>query len=316
VETYKARLVIDGSRQVWGENYYESSSPVIELGHFRTLLAFAKQNGYSVWQADVTTAYLYAPLDEPVYVRPPPTWENKTSIDNPVWLLKKSVYGLKQSGRNWHKFLVSHLKRLGFVASTVDSCIHIHKDIATHTLVDMIIGFHVDDLLILAKSQDIVDELVMRLSKIFALKIKGVGHILGLEVTQSSAHLSISIEPYISKIIETYGLTQSNPVSTPGAPNSYLLPSVEPISQQDGELRRTYMELVGSLMYASTAARPDIAQQVSELGRHMSNPNQEHLNAAKRVVKYLKGTRALALTYYTCDSSVLRRCGFCIRYNR
>ncbi len=65
------------------------------------------------------------------------------------------------------------------------------------------------------------------------------------------------------------------------------------------------MELVGSLMYASTAGRPDIAQMVSELGRHMANPNQEHMNAAKRVLKYLKGTKALRLTYYSSDSSIL-----------
>jgi hypothetical protein len=145
----------------------------------------------------------------------------------------------------------------------------------------------------------------MRLNKVFALKVKEVGHVLGLEVSHSATQLSINIEPYITKLIDQYGLTNSNPVSTPGAPNVYMLPSVEPMSQQVSELRRTYMELVGSLMYASTAARPDIAQQVSELGRHMSNPNKEHLNAAMRVLRYLKGTKSLSLNYYSCDSSIL-----------
>ena len=59
----------------------------------------------------------------------------------------------------------------------------------------------------------------------------------------------------------------------------------------------TYQRLVGKLMYLACGTRPDIAFAVGRLSRHNAEPRQSHLRAAKRVVRYLKGTMQLGLVY-------------------
>ena len=65
----------------------------------------------------------------------------------------------------------------------------------------------------------------------------------------------------------------------------------------DDERRQLYMEIVGSLMYLGYMSRPDIAYACSQLGGVLQNPGEAHLTAAKRVIRYLIGTRELGLLY-------------------
>ena len=72
---------------------------------------------------DVKSAYLHAPIECDIYISQPHGYE-ATNKDGTtlVWKLKKSLYGLKQSGRNWHNDLDDDLKELNFVQSNVDPC--------------------------------------------------------------------------------------------------------------------------------------------------------------------------------------------------
>uniref|UniRef100_A0A2N9IKQ7 Integrase catalytic domain-containing protein n=1 Tax=Fagus sylvatica TaxID=28930 RepID=A0A2N9IKQ7_FAGSY len=67
-----------------------------------------------------------------------------------------------------------------------------------------------------------------------------------------------------------------------------------------------YASVVGSLMYAQTCTRPDISFAVGMLGRYQSNPRMEHWKAAKKVLRYLKGTRHYMLTTWNCRHSIAR----------
>ncbi|XP_058005362.1 secreted RxLR effector protein 161-like [Hevea brasiliensis] len=76
--------------------------------------------------------------------------------------------------------------------------------------------------------------------------------------------------------------------------------------QDDKE--RTEMEkipnssAVGSLMYAQVCTRPDITFAISALSRYLSNPGWSHWKAAKKVMRYLKGTKNYMLTYKRFDN--------------
>ncbi|GFY33649.1 copia protein [Trichonephila clavipes] len=98
---YKARLVAAGFNQIKNIDYSESYSPVVNIGSFRLLIALAAKLKLNVNFFDVKTAYLYGDLEETVYVLPPPGYE-KLIGDDKVCKLKKSIYGLPQSGRNWY----------------------------------------------------------------------------------------------------------------------------------------------------------------------------------------------------------------------
>ena len=68
----------------------------------------------------------------------------------------------------------------------------------------------------------------------------------------------------------------------------------------------TYQSLVGSLLYAAIATRPDISQAVGAVSKFCSSPSESHLTAAKRIFRYLKGTADLALTYHkSSDGSLI-----------
>ena len=80
-------------------------------------------------------------------------------------------------------------------------------------------------------------------------------------------------------------------------PNIQLQPS-------EGEAQdksNNFASLIGSLMYLAVATRPDIAYAVFRLGSYMANPSMSHWAAAKRVLRYLSGTRSYGITYHASE---------------
>ena len=88
-----------------------------------------------------------------------------------VFKLNKSLYGLKQSGRNWKNLLCSYLCDIGFTQSNVDPCIYTKSESGNLTIVLV----WVDDLIILCSSQDVVKKIKNKLCLEF--KMKGLGEI-------------------------------------------------------------------------------------------------------------------------------------------
>ena len=97
--------------------------------------------------------------------------------------------------------------------------------------------------------------------------------------------------------LEKYRQTEAKPVSTPADLNVKL-------QKEDGFSRpvdaTSYQSMVGSLLYAAIATRPDIAQAVGVVSKFCANPTQNHLTAAKRILRYLKATAYLGLSYKKC----------------
>ena len=103
----KSRLVVQGFSQREGIDYDETFAPVAKVTTFRLMLALAKVLELEIHQLDVDSAFLYADLDEDVYVKPPPGMDVKQGY---CLKLLKSLYGLKQAPRNWNKNIVDYIK--------------------------------------------------------------------------------------------------------------------------------------------------------------------------------------------------------------
>ena len=121
---HKARYVAKGYAQVAGVDYNETFSPTAKMTTIRILMQYAADHGLPVHQLDVKTAYLNAPIDCEVYLEQPPGYTKQSKHALLVWKLKKSLYGLKQSGRNWNILLDHFFKQHGFSRSNVDACLY------------------------------------------------------------------------------------------------------------------------------------------------------------------------------------------------
>ena len=122
---YKARYVAKGYSQIQGVDYDETYSPTTRFTSIRALLQKAANEGLHLHQMDVKVAYLNAPIDKEIYVQQPPGYEQTDSTGSKLSChLKKSLYGLKQSGKNWHATLTDFLKSKGFIPNTNDPCVY------------------------------------------------------------------------------------------------------------------------------------------------------------------------------------------------
>ena len=123
-EWQKACFVAKGYLQIY-KDYRETFTPTTNMASIRLLLQKAVQYDLLIHHMDVKCAYLNASLDYEIYVEPPEGFKDKNG--NYVWKLKKSLYGLKQSGQTWNKTFHTYLTTQNFVQSSVDPCIYIQN---------------------------------------------------------------------------------------------------------------------------------------------------------------------------------------------
>ncbi|GJU11046.1 putative ribonuclease H-like domain-containing protein [Tanacetum coccineum] len=109
----KARLVAQGFRQEEGIDYDEVFAPVAKIEAIRLFLAFASYMGFTVYQMDVKSAFLYGTIEEEVYVHQPPGFVDPAH-PNKVYKVIKALYGLHQAPRAWYETLSSFLMENGF----------------------------------------------------------------------------------------------------------------------------------------------------------------------------------------------------------
>lgn len=113
-----------------------------------------------------------------------------------------------------------------------------------------------------------------------------VRHFLNMEIHREENAYTIRLQNYIRKLLEDHGMSEAKPAKAPMDSN-YV--KAEDNSELLQDLSK-YRSAVGSLLYLSVVARPDIANSVALLGRKFAAPTEQDWVAAKRVMRYLKGT--------------------------
>jgi hypothetical protein len=302
---YKARFVAQGFSQVPGQDYLETYAPVAKLSSIRTVLSIAAAKGLVLRQADVVTAFLQSPVTEEIYVKQPEGYEQYgPNGEELVCRLHKSLYGLKQSPRNWHHVFDKWLKEYGLKPCDADPCVYVLIYPSGEML---ILTVYVDDVVVAGGNPEIVERFLRAMAGKFDIKDLGqLKWLLGMDVkitelaaAEKSKKRAIEIEihqtAYIDRVAEHYGMAKCKSASTPA---EGILPRYD-----HGKPDSEYRSLVGSLMYAAMVTRPDIAYAVQALARHLNAPGPEHWVAAKRVLRYLRGTRDLGIKYGPDGSS-------------
>jgi hypothetical protein len=301
ITRYKARYVARGFSQVQGRDYEETYSPTVRYTTIRTILALAAQRGMSLHQMDIKTAYLNAKVDEDIYLEQPVGFEQKgKNGEELVCKLDKSLYGLKQSGRNWHNELKSFLITRGFKQAEYDSCLFTKKN--QNGKMDFILVW-VDDLILCSDSETFAIEFKKAIETRYKISEFSELHwFLGMNIAvdRQKNEIRINQKKYINNILEKHGMEDCKPVSTPAIENTKLTKQDCPRegSVEQNEMRKMdYRGIVGSLNYLAQSTRPDIAFVAHRLSCFVNNPSKIHYVAAKRVLRYLKGTKDVELIY-------------------
>ena len=144
------------------------------------MVQIAAQENLTMHQMDVKSAFLHADLEEEIFMQPPKGYEQYSPNGKMfVWKLRKSLYGLKQSGRNWFRLLESFLLDDCSFQNNIDPCTFILRTDADEK---MIILVWVDDLIMVSSSQELLNCIKEQLKKRFEMKDLGeVIHFLGIE---------------------------------------------------------------------------------------------------------------------------------------
>jgi len=288
---YKTRLVAKGYSQVQGVDFNEVFSPVVKHTSIRVLLSLVAIKDLELEQLDVKIAFLHGDLEEQIYMKQPEGFE-VVGKENHVCLLKKSLYGLKQSPRQWYKKFDSFMVSINFSRSNYDSCVYFKK-LSSGEFIYLLL--YVDDMLIAASNMEEIVRLKEQLGSAFEMKDLGAAkRILGMEISRDRPNrkLFLSQKEFAGKVIRRFGMEKAKIVSTPLATHFKLSAAMSPKSEHEKKYMENvpYSSAVGSLMYLMVCTRPDIAQAVSVVSRYLACPGKGHWEAVKWIFRYLKGT--------------------------
>ncbi|KAG8474589.1 hypothetical protein CXB51_031229 [Gossypium anomalum] len=276
---YKARLVAKGYSQVPGVDFTDVFSPVVKHSSIRALLGIVAMHDLELEQLDVKTAFLHGELEEDIYMQQPEGFTVSEKEDY-VCLLKKSLYGLKQSPRQWYKRFDSFMTSHDFKRSSFDSCVYFKKN-NDGSFVYLLL--YVDDMLIAAKDKGEIRKVKAQLSEEFEMK------------------------DWDQQKNTWFNMRSAKPVSTPLAAHFRLSSALSPQSDDEIEYMShvPYSSAVGSLMYAMVCSRPDLSYAVSAVSRYMANPGKEHWKAVQWILRYLRGTTDVCLQFGRIEDGVI-----------
>ncbi len=286
---FKARIVPKGFQQVQGRDFDDTFAPVAAFSSILFMLKFALNENYLVHHADFDAAFLNTPISHELFMKQIPGFEE--GDHSMVYKLKKSIYGLKQSPRDWWLLLKASIGKLGWIQHTAEDCIFSRK-------IDDKLNFiiiYVDDLLIFAPNLTAITSIKTELSTLFRIKDLGEAkHVLGIKFIRNltantlSLNQSVLINRYFAKFGSKIKQTR--------------LPSLSPttsIRQDDSNKLFTQTEFftrIGALSHLAQRTRPDILAITGFLASRQHSFNSNDCNLLTRIFNYLKFTESLALT--------------------
>ncbi|CAI7918905.1 unnamed protein product [Closterium sp. NIES-53] len=295
VEREKARLVVKGFTRVYGDVYDKTFAPVGSYVTLRIFLSIAAVLNLNLMQLDMKNAFLQSKLDRVLYMSQPDYFNDGTGR---VCKLLKSLYGLKQSPLLWYLALKDVLVGAGWKMSHVDEALYfkVGKDgVACWVLV------YVDDLLAASSSTEMLKELKELLESAFELReISPVQKYLGLEIVRdrSARKLWLHQQGYADKLRRRFideeqtGRTPKTPVSV----DAYAELTFDDKEAQERQ-EEVYRQKVGSLQFAATTTRPDVAFACSKLGSGLTVRSDQHWREVDRCLTYLANMRDSALEF-------------------
>ena len=287
VYKWKARLNIHGAQQEHGVHYWDTYAPVLTWQTVRLFLILSLLLGWESCQLDFVMAYPQKPAKMPLYMRLPQGYQCRGMTQKTHALkLICNMYGQKQAGRVWNKYMDKGMKNIGFTPNKYDPCLYYRADI--------IFLVYIDDCIVIRPNAQAIDQVVTDLRSCpqqFTVNDQGdVGDFLGIQIKRQdigSVHLS---QPHlIDSIIKDLHLEpDSNHKNMHAVTSTLLHKDTDGLDMQPGFL---YRSVIGKLNFLEKSTRPDISVSVHQCARFSELPKKIHAEAVKRIGRYLLATR-------------------------
>ena len=249
-------------------------------------------------------AFLNGELEEEVYMMQP---KGFTSIDeSKVCKLHKSIYGLKQASQSWNKRFDKCIKTYGFVKNREEPCVY--KWANGSTVVFLVL--YVDDILLIGNDIPALRGIKVWLLSQFSMKDLGeASYILGMKIyrDRSKKLLGLSQSMYIETVLKRFSMENSKKGYLPIGHGITLSKKDCATTPEEREhmSRIPYASAVGSIMYAMTCTRPDVAHSLGVVSRYQSDPGEAHWKVVKIILLYLRNTKNQWLIYGEPDLKLI-----------
>jgi hypothetical protein len=294
VKKYKARLNIDGSRMRAGEHYDLTYAPVASWNSVRLLLALAAVHGWKTTQIDYVLAFPQAPVERDIYMEIPKGFDLKGAPRSEYVLkIHRNIYGQKQAGRVWNKYLVDKLVNVvGFKQSKVDECVF-YKGNVLYVL-------YTDDSILAGPDQNEIDAVIQQIkdAKLDVTVEGDVQDFLGVNIDRKEDGTIHFSQPHlVDKVLREMKMTKDD-VKTRDTPSasSRILHRHTKSKLFDNSFN--YRSVVGMLNYLDKGSRSDISYITHQCARFVDQPRKEHADALRWLARYLKGTRDKGMIYH------------------
>lgn len=287
VSRYKARLVVRGFEQKYGVDFLETYAPVPDYDDIIAIIALFVSRGARIDMVDFVSAFLNGDVQEEVYITLPKEMDGTGK----TYKLLKSLYGLKQSPRNWFKKLGETLRSKGFKPLGTTCCTYVRYTGEEQ----VVIIAYVDDIVIMSMNNEKVDEVKKELGILFPITDLGKLHQLlavKFERSQDGRKFKLTQRAYTKRVLRRFGMENCTPVRTPMMENYHaMVGCVSPTDEDRKQVAKVpYREVLGSLLYLARRTRPDISLAVGILCRSSHDPTMGQWMSVLRILRYLKGT--------------------------
>jgi hypothetical protein len=279
---FKARLCVrDDLQPLTNQDNYAAT---LAARTFRALMATTAAFNLETWQADAVNAFTNSDLDETVYCDCPEGFK----LPGSCLRLLHALYELRRSPLLWLKEFSGTLIKLGLTQVGEDVCLFANDW--------LIVFFYMNDIVALCRTIDLpkLQQLKQALMEQYELKDLGeLSWFLGIRVIRdrSQRKLWLCQDSYVDKITKKFHLEYAKP--------AYIPMHTEELVPYEGTAtpQEIYQQKVGSLQYAATITRPDMARTTSKLSEFLQNPSPQHQGAVNQALAYLQKTKTLAIEY-------------------